>query len=72
MARIVPAEWSPHRAMWVGWPSHADLWEDDLDAADAEMAYAGLEAAVAKGDHDVTIQWASTSAGGWLRLTSTS
>jgi agmatine deiminase len=34
----VPAEWSPHRAMWVGFPSHADLWEDDLDAAQAEVA----------------------------------
>ena len=30
MTGIIPAEWSPHRAMWVGWPSHADLWEDNL------------------------------------------
>ncbi|MBX9616524.1 MAG: agmatine deiminase family protein [Caulobacteraceae bacterium] len=33
----IPAEWSPHRAMWVGWPSHADLWEDNLEPAQAEV-----------------------------------
>ena len=33
-----PAEWSSHRAMWVGFPSHAELWEDDLAAAQAEVA----------------------------------
>jgi agmatine deiminase len=34
----VPAEWAPHAAMWLGFPSHADLWESDLDAAQAEVA----------------------------------
>lgn len=38
MSRIVPAEWAPHRAMWLGWPSHADLWEDNLAPAQAEVA----------------------------------
>ncbi|QTN19633.1 agmatine deiminase family protein [Brevundimonas sp. AJA228-03] len=33
----IPAEWSPHRAMWVGWPSHAELWEDNLAPAQAEV-----------------------------------
>ncbi len=33
----IPAEWSPHRAMWVGWPSHAELWVDNLDQAQAEV-----------------------------------
>ena len=33
----VPAEWSPHRAMWVGWPSHGELWEDNLEPAQAEV-----------------------------------
>ena len=38
MTLTVPAEWAPHRAMWLGFPSHADLWEDDLAAAQAEVA----------------------------------
>ena len=33
----IPAEWSPHRAMWVGWPSHAELWEENLEPAQAEV-----------------------------------
>jgi agmatine deiminase len=35
---IVPPEWAPHRAMWLGFPSHAELWESDLEAAQAEVA----------------------------------
>jgi agmatine deiminase len=38
MSFTVPAEWAPHRAMWLGFPSHADLWADDLEAAQAEVA----------------------------------
>lgn len=38
MTAPVPAEWAPHRAVWLGFPSHADLWEDDLAAAQAEVA----------------------------------
>ncbi|RZJ02581.1 MAG: agmatine deiminase [Brevundimonas sp.] len=34
---FIPAEWEPHRAMWVGWPSHAELWEDNLEPAQAEV-----------------------------------
>ena len=37
MTLPVPAEWTPHRAMWVGWPSHADLWEENLEPAQAEV-----------------------------------
>lgn len=37
MTRVVPAEWAPHRALWLGFPSHEDLWEDDLGAARAEV-----------------------------------
>ena len=35
---FVPAEWAPHGAMWVGFPSHAELWREDLDEAQAEVA----------------------------------
>ena len=37
MTTHIPAEWSPHRAMWVGWPSHGDLWEENLESARAEV-----------------------------------
>ena len=45
MTLTVPAEWAPHRAMWLGFPSHEDLWADDLAAAQAEVA--GLARALA-------------------------
>ena len=35
--RHIPAEWVPHRAMWVGWPSHGELWEENLEPAQAEV-----------------------------------
>ncbi len=38
MSFVVPAEWAPHRAMWLGFPSHAELWADDLEAAQGEVA----------------------------------
>ena len=38
----VPAEWSPHKALWVGFPSHEALWQDDLTAAQAEVAALAL------------------------------
>ncbi|MBK5956577.1 agmatine deiminase [Rhodospirillum rubrum] len=37
MTAPIPAEWSPHRALWVGWPSHGELWEDNLEPAQAEV-----------------------------------
>jgi agmatine deiminase len=38
MTPTVPAEWAPHRAMWVGFPSHAELWSEDLPVAQKEVA----------------------------------
>jgi agmatine deiminase len=34
----VPAEWAPHKAMWVGFPSHPDLWQENLEPARDEVA----------------------------------
>ena len=42
MTNIPPSvplpEWAPHAAMWIGFPSHVALWEDDLAPAQAEVA----------------------------------
>jgi len=54
MTRIVPAEWSPHRAIWVGFPSHAELWEADLARAQAEVA-AFARALAGPGDERVRL-----------------
>jgi agmatine deiminase len=44
----MPAEWTPHEATWVAWPSHADLWQDNL--APARAAFTRLVSLVAAGE----------------------
>ena len=35
---IQPPEWAPHDSVWIGFPSAADLWLEDLEGAQAEVA----------------------------------
>ncbi len=38
MAFYQPPEWARHDSVWIGFPSAADLWLDDLEGAQAEVA----------------------------------
>ena len=38
MNRIQPPEWAQHDSVWIGFPSSVDLWLDDLEGAQAEVA----------------------------------
>ncbi|MBS0332084.1 MAG: agmatine deiminase family protein [Proteobacteria bacterium] len=51
MTFTVPPEWAPHRAMWLGFPSHEDLWEEDLAPAQAEVAALARALAGPGGEH---------------------
>jgi agmatine deiminase len=35
---VFPAEWAPHGAVWIGFPSAADLWLEDLEPAQEQVA----------------------------------
>ncbi len=37
MTTLPLPEWAPHDAVWIGFPSHADLWEQDLRPAQEEV-----------------------------------
>lgn len=32
-----PAEWSPHEAVWLAWPTHRELWLENLENAQHEL-----------------------------------
>ncbi len=38
MTFFQPPEWAKHSSVWIGFPSAADLWLDDLEGAQAEVA----------------------------------
>ena len=51
-----PAEWMPHDAVWIGFPSHPDLWVDDLAPARAEVvAFARAVHAGGRGERVILV-----------------
>jgi agmatine deiminase len=58
-----PAEWAPHDAVWIGFPSHPELWEDDLEPAQAEVvAFARAVHAGGKGERVILVAADAVSA----------
>lgn len=51
-----PAEWVHHKAVWIGFPSHAELWQEDLEPARAEViAFARAVHAGGKGERVILV-----------------
>lgn len=64
----LPAEWSPHDSVWIGFPSDPDLWLEDLEPAQDQVA--AVARAVHAGGKGETVRLMCASVDAAQRATS--